>query len=929
MRIIYVAITMALMTLVCGSLMAEVSEEEVVESKVVSVSASTGTLTSSKTGTSYSYLWQSSGTDPVVSIECGGSANNMIYNGENLVCYVGGTAAGKTYTMKVTGKYYISKIEMDMMNNAAGKPVTVAIGDSTYTSSDELQHVEATYSEGDPVTMVFSGSNNGMLTQNFNITVSPMAGPVQGPVRTTDLVDGEFTDTTTWYTMRISANGLYIYDNEDAEYVLLNKALTAFPDGDQWCFVGNETDGYTVYNRAHGAKKMLAAPLEMKGTAGGSSYPVLKEPGDASYFYTWDLVPSTNISGTYYMTQHGNITNSINNRAGTLAFWTGGRDGGSSVDFSVCDQLFHMRPSEGIISLTGNRWMSWQLRPRIAVDGPGAQTVRTEGDSLILKGNGDYSIYPRDMQSVYLHTLEFDCETRSGNPEVTVAGGVTTKTGNHISVSGLTMEEQPVIKIAGEGEVALSNISMVFRREIIVSGGDVVFRYDVIPGTNIQYRIPAMTTVCSGKNEGRLVAISDYRYSGADIGSGRIDLYISHSDDNGATWTTPDLMRNSEGVAVSQGDNSTEITCGFGDAAIVSDRDSGKILVLSAAGRIGGFFKSLRATPQPTVCWYSEDGGDTWTEFSDITEQLYSLFDGEALYGYIDGEFVTSGRIMQSRFVKVADYYRIYMALACENDGGNTRNWVVYSDDFGKNWSVLGGIEAAPVVGDGDEAKIEELPDGSVFIAGRNRYGNRNFNIYRYTNPATAEGSWGTKVTTQLGLASTINACDGEIYMLPVKELKTGTKCYLMLQSVPFGPGRSNVGIVWKAIKGFSDYSSPQTLVEGWDGKFLITKVNSAYSTMTWQHNFTLGVLFEEATFGRDYSILYRNLTIPEITGGEYEYIPDPDNKIANGLTAEVQSIGGSNSGAVKWYDILGREVTKPVSGQLLIGSDGSKRIVK
>lgn len=51
----------------------------------------------------------------------------------------------------------------------------------------------------------------------------------------------------------------------------------------------------------------------------------------------------------------------------------------------------------------------------------------------------------------------------------------------------------------------------------------------------IPYRIPAIT---KAKN-GDLIAVADYRHSGADIGlahNGRIDLHARISKDNGKTW---------------------------------------------------------------------------------------------------------------------------------------------------------------------------------------------------------------------------------------------------------------------------------------------------------------------------------------------------------------------------------------------------------
>ena len=72
--------------------------------------------------------------------------------------------------------------------------------------------------------------------------------------------------------------------------------------------------------------------------------------------------------------------------------------------------------------------------------------------------------------------------------------------------------------------------------------------------------------------------------------------------------------------------------------------------------------------------------------------------------------FMSSGKVCQSSIAKVGKYYRVYAAL-CTRKG----NFVVYSDDFGDTWNVLGSAteSCAP---QGDEVKCEELPDGSVII---------------------------------------------------------------------------------------------------------------------------------------------------------------------------------------------------------------------
>lgn len=457
-----------------------------------------------------------------------------------------------------------------------------------------------------------------------------------------------------------------------------------------------------------------------------------------------------------------------------------------------------------------------------------------------------------------------------------------------------------------------------------------VFRYDGTPDYSVQYRIPAIATVCAGTNAGRLVAINDYRYCGADIGGGRIDLYQSISDDNGSTWSTPGHMRDTDGAPVAKGDGAPGVGCGFGDAAIVSDRETGKLLVVACAGNVG-FGNSSRSNPLRTVTWTSTDGGDTWSPFTEITEKIYSLFDGEPQYGCIDGQFAGSGRIMQSRFVKVGNYYRIYMAIASRNANGNNRNWVLYSDDFGTTWGVLGGTDTPAIAAEGDESKVEELPDGSVFLAGRCNSGNRHFNIFRYTDTALATGTWDKRAYSQLDLPTPINACNGEVMMIPVENLANREKGYMVLQTVPFGPNRYNVGFVWKVITAPEHYATSDVLSHNWQGRLQVSQTGSAYSTMTWLANTgQVGLFYEEATFGKTYCGVYRNFTVEEITDNKYAYTPDPDNSIAGNIANGVENVAYDRVAApVKWFDTMGREVRNLVPGQLYIGSDGTKKIAR
>ncbi len=99
-------------------------------------------------------------------------------------------------------------------------------------------------------------------------------------------------------------------------------------------------------------------------------------------------------------------------------------------------------------------------------------------------------------------------------------------------------------------------------------------------------------------------------------------------------------------------------------------------------------------------------------------------------------------------------YYCVYTVL-CTRSG----NRILYSDEFGQTWKVLGRdlAEAAPY---GDEAKIEELPDGNVLLSSR-AMGGRHINIYTYEDKKTATGSWGKVVASDaknMGVAAHKNS---------------------------------------------------------------------------------------------------------------------------------------------------------------------------
>ncbi len=371
-----------------------------------------------------------------------------------------------------------------------------------------------------------------------------------------------------------------------------------------------------------------------------------------------------------------------------------------------------------------------------------------------------------------------------------------------------------------------------------------------------QYRIPAIVECKSGK----IIAFTDHRYDNKDIGEGRhIDIVMKESTDNGLSWTETERI-------IAKGGNriADSFDCAHGDAATVVDWKTGEILLMCASGGIG-YWESTREKPQMMGRYYSNDEGKTW-QVREVTQDVYALMDE------VNSAFFTSGRICQSRIIKAGSHHRIYTALTTHQG-----NRVLYSDNFGATWGVLGS-NAYATAPKGDEAKIVELPDGNVLISSRTQYG-RFFNIFRYADAKTAQGSWDEVAMSSAknnGVRNGDSACNGEIISVKAKDAN-GRKVNLLLQSVPTGPGRSNVAIFYKALRTPADYASPEAIAGNWEGCYQVSSTTSAYSTMVQTKKGNIIFLYEENAFRHPetepddyYDIVFKTFTISEITAGKY-----------------------------------------------------------
>lgn len=394
------------------------------------------------------------------------------------------------------------------------------------------------------------------------------------------------------------------------------------------------------------------------------------------------------------------------------------------------------------------------------------------------------------------------------------------------------------------------------------------------------YRIPAVVAY-----DGEVIAFADNRSgvtdatSWGDVGSeGNISIETRRSTDGGRTWSAAECAVRGQG--------SGGYDQSHGDAAVVRDRRTGRMLIMTGSGDVG-YGRSKVTTPGDYTealkvgRYYSDDDGRTWTG-GEVTQEIYDMYRG---HGNIYRLFFTSGRICQSRRIKRGAYQRIYSAVVT-NEG----SLVVYSDDFGGTWKPLGGADARPAP-EGDEAKIEELPDGRVLLSCR-RGGKegRCFNIYTYENKKSGSGSWAKAAVSESpegGTATIGNNTNGEILIVPARGAD-GRRAYVALQSAPRGTRgehpsnlerRSHVSIYWKAFGEAEDWRTPESWVDGWK-RYEVTDGHSAYSTMALGGDGSIHFVYEDegvrfrlgSQWTEMYNILYRNLTLGEITEGEYRY---------------------------------------------------------
>ncbi len=707
------------------------------------------------------------------------------------------------------------------------------------------------------------------------------------PFVATTVVDGQFAAGTHWYTMQINSNQFYITNNAGADCITLTgHATTRLADGDLWCFVGNDADGYRIYNKQTGTAKVLASSTTMSklgnyGGTGGSTYPTLQDVAALpdGYADIWDFSASSSIASLtngQYVTLRaaGAALNDFAN-LGKLAFWAEGTGVGSTIGITFAEASLAIDLEAGALAAPTS-WSTEALADLTLTTADGSMTPDAETPAFIALRPGTYTLAAPSRQVV--SALSANAFALEGTATLAIGGETfdITEAGTPIALTELA-DSALVLTIGSDDStlVALRQWRATLKRYIAPE--EESFEVFTSLSGQVPYRIPAIAEA----NNGDLIAIADYRYSGGDIGSGALDLRYRISHDGGTTWepyqTLVSNTYNGGGF----------LHTGYGDPVIVADRESSRVLAISCSGNVM-FPRATRTNHQGVARYYSDDNGATWSNPVDISESIYSQLDASTS-GAAISLFVGSGKISQSRHIKVGQYYRIYCAILMRDVSGTYKNQALFSDDFGETWKVLGGVDVVPITG-GDEPKADELPDGSVVLSSRTT-GGRIYNIFTYTDAQAAEGYWGAQATSNAstsGVVATGNSCNGEILTVPVRRVSDGKQLFLFLQSIPFGSGRNNVGIYYKALESLADFISPAELAKNWDGRHQASTLPSAYSTMVLKKNGHIAFLFEENRYSREFCIVFKDYDIETITDGLFTFdnTLDVDSFIAAGISA-------------------------------------------
>lgn len=332
------------------------------------------------------------------------------------------------------------------------------------------------------------------------------------------------------------------------------------------------------------------------------------------------------------------------------------------------------------------------------------------------------------------------------------------------------------------------------------------------------YRIPAIVTA----PDGSLLAFAEARraFEGSFChDDGSIDLVLRRSTDGGDTWGEMETV-----LAGDPWGRDVGATRG-NPVPIVLERGphAGRIVLLSTWNVEGS-----RAERRPFV-QHSDDGGRTWSEAVDLTDQLKPGFPEEGWYatGPQHGIEIQHGP-HAGRLVAGVNFVG--------PDSGVSEGGIAYSDDGGVTWT-LGAT--APMPEDADhfsEVGVEQTADGSLYAIGRSRKGEKSEETREFSRAVAISRDGGESFDSETfeyqGDLLTTPEVQGSILNASLAGEEAGDR--LVYAAPQHGTLRKDLGLFVSEDAGAS-----------WAHHADLTRNRSGYSDLVMLEEDSVGVLYE------------------------------------------------------------------------------------